>query len=87
MEHAKSLMAGEVPEDWMEHWEGTEKVQPFMRLAVGKTAALRSTWLDRMASKSLLKVIRLSAASTQPTHSVVFRIRSIWHSFSDHRIS
>ena len=62
MEHAKSLMAGQVPEDWMEHWEGTEKVQPFMRLAVGKTAALRSTWLDRMASKTLLKVIRLSAA-------------------------
>jgi len=55
MEHAKSLMAGQVPEDWMEHWEGTEKVQPFMRLAVGKTAALRSTWLDRMASKTLLK--------------------------------
>jgi dynein heavy chain 2 len=55
MSHAKSLMAGQVPEDWSEHWEGTEKVQPFMRLAVGKTAALRGTWLDRMASKSLLK--------------------------------
>lgn len=55
MSHAKSLMGGEVPDDWAEHWEGTEKVQPFMRLAVGKTAALRGTWLDRMASKSLLK--------------------------------